>query len=146
MTVKGIRVAAVLVMGVGAVTMAGQAVMAQASQQVSAQIIQPDQEDEFVKGALHAKTPGLVQPKVTRQIHPKYTPTALRAKIQGEVVLQAIIGVDGRVEKSRVKEPLDPELDVEALRTLDTWQFEPGRLNDAPVRVLVEVVMAFRVR
>ena len=146
MTLMRIRIAGLVLVGVGCVAPAGRTVVAQAGQQVSAQIIPPDQEDEFIKGSVSFKTPGLVQPRVTRQTHPKYPPAALRAKLQGEVKLEAIIGVDGRVEKSRAKEPLDPDLDAEALKTLDTWEFEPGRLNDVPVRVLVEVVMAFQVR
>ena len=145
------RIAAVVVLGagvalVGARTAMAQTLKAQERPKVAAQIIQPDQEDEFTKGALPQKTVGLVAPILRHQTNPKYTPVALRAKIEGDVKLQAVIGVDGRVEKARVKEGLHPELDLEALNALDQWQFEPGRIDGQPARVLIEVVMAFRVR
>jgi TonB family protein len=146
MAVKEIRVASVFVLGLGAALIAADAVMAQAAQTASAQIIAADQEDEFVKGAISFKTPGVTLPAVTRQTNPKYTASTLREKIQGDVKLQVIVGVDGRVEKARIKTGLHPDLDVEALKAIESWSFEPGRMNDAPVRVLVEVEMAFRVR
>ena len=146
MSIKGSRVAAVLLVGIGIVGLAGRALTAQAAPKVAAQIIPPDQEDEFVKGAILPKAPGLVPPKVKRQIDPKYTAAAMRAKVAGDVKLQAIVGIDGRIEKARVKESLDPELDAEALKTLDRWEFEPGKMNGVPVRVLVDVLMTFRIR
>ena len=145
MTARGIRFAAVFVLGIGVAFTAGRAVMAQAAQRATAQIIPSDQEDEFVKGTVSFKVPGVTLPRVTRQTHPKYTPSALKEKIQGLVKLEVVVGVDGSVEKARVKEALHPDLDAEALKTIDAWQFEPGRLNGAPARVLVEVMMEFRV-
>ncbi len=146
MTLRGILIVGVVLVGTGLVGVTGRAVLAQAGPKVAAQIIPADQEDEFIKGAVLAKTPGVVVPKAIRQINPKYTASALRAKIAGDVKIQAVIGVDGRVEKSRVKESLDPELDAEALKALDQWEFEPGRMNGQPARVLIEVEMTFRVR
>ena len=146
MNPRGIRIAAVLLVGLGVLGPAGPALVAQAAPQVAAQIIPPDQEDDFVKGAVNSKAPGLVAPKVTRQIDPKYTVSAMRTKVSGDVKLQAIIGVDGQIEKARVTESLHPELDAEALKTMDQWKFEPGKLNGVPVRVLVEVMMTFRMR
>ena len=60
MTLTGIRIAGVGVLVLGVMGMAGRAVMAQAqtaqgSPKVAAQIIQPDQEDEFAKGAVTIK-------------------------------------------------------------------------------------------
>lgn len=144
MTAREVRVATVFVLGIGVAVAAGPALMAQAPQ-VAAQIIQADQEDEFVKGTVSAKAAGVTAPQVRRQTHPKYTPATLKEKIQGLVKLEVVVGVDGGVEKARVKEALHPELDAEALKTIDAWQFEPGRLDGAPARVLVEVVMEFRV-
>ena len=146
MTVKGIRIAGAGLLALGLVGLAGHGVMAQAGQKVSAQIIPADQEDEFLKGTVSSKTPGVVLPKLKRQVDPKYTAFALRAKVEGDVKLEAIVGVDGMIEKSRVKESLHADLDAEALRTLSQWQFEPGRVNGQPARVLVEVMMTFRVK
>ncbi|MEO6223560.1 MAG: energy transducer TonB [Vicinamibacterales bacterium] len=145
MTLSGIRIAGVVLVGVGVVGLAGRALAAQTAPKVAVQIVPPDQEDEFVKGAVSAKAPGVVPPKVLNQTDPKYTVNAMRARIEGSVKIQAIVGLKGRIEKSRVKEPLHPDLDAEALRTLDSWEFEPGRVNGQPARVLIEVDMMFRI-
>ncbi len=144
MTLSGICVASVVLVGLSVVG-TGRALAAQSAPTVDSQIIQPDQEDTFLTGTVLLKAPGLVAPRLTKQFDPKYTVGALRAKIEGDVKIQAIVGVNGRVEKARMKESLDPDLDAEALRTLDKWEFEPGTMNGVPVRVVVEVVMAFRI-
>ncbi len=100
---------------------------------------------EFAKGAPTVGTPGLTAPKVLTSSNPKYTPDELRAKTEGTVVLHAIIGTDGRVERSQVWRSLNSALDAQALEALSTWVFAPGRLNDAPTRVAVEVQMSFKV-
>ena len=146
MTLNGIRIAGIVLVGIGIAGVAGRAVMAQAGQKVTAQIIPADQEDKFLEGAVSAKAPGVVMPKVLRQVDPKYTVDALRARIEGDVKLEAIVDLKGKIEKSRVKESLDPELDAEAMKALKQWQFEPGRVNGQPARILVEIEMTFRVK
>jgi TonB family protein len=138
------RNVALLTVGMALALGASHIVTAQGQQAVAAQIIQPDQEDEFLKGTVPLKTVGLKEPKIKKQTGPKYTPEAMKLGIQGSVILEAVIGVDGRVEKVRVKEKLHPELDREAIDTLKAWQFEPARLYLEPVRVMVEVHMAFQ--
>lgn len=145
MTLRGIRIAGVVLFGIGVAGLTARAVVAQSGQTVAAQIVTADQEDPFARGAVTVKTPGVVMPKLKKSTHPKYTPEALRAKIAGDVTVEAIVGVDGRVEKARIKESLDPALDAQALRALDEWAFEPGLMNGAPARVLVEVRLTFRI-
>jgi protein TonB len=125
----------------------GAVALAQAQQKASAQIIEAGRAalQEFAKGVPTAGTPGLTAPKVLKSPNPKYTPDELRAKTEGTVVLHAIIGTDGRVERSQVWRSLNSALDAQALDALSTWVFAPGRLNDAPTRVAVEVQMSFRV-
>ena len=68
----------------------------------------------------------------------------MRAKIEGMVVMHAIVGTDGRIEKSAVWRSLDTELDSQALKALSEWEFEPGQLNGGPTRVAVVVQMQFK--
>jgi TonB family protein len=112
--------------------------------QVRAQAPQAKTLQEFAGTGLHAKTAGVTMPKLLKQVHPKYTAAAMRAKVEGQVRLFAIVGVDGRIERSQVYESLHPDLDAAAISTLAQWQFEPGRLNNTPVRVAVEVQMEFK--
>ena len=108
--------------------------------------VNPD--EEFVRGAYGAtKTPGLVLPRIKHEEKPKYSSEALRRKIQGVVEMDAVIGVDGKVDRVRIVKSLDKEygLDEEALRTARLWTFEPGALNGAPVPVVVVIQLEFRV-
>ena len=143
---RGLRIAALLTVGIGVSLGASHIVTAQGQQTVAAQIIQPDQEDEFLKGTVSTKAPGIMLPKVKKQTDPKYTKAAMDLGVQGDVTLQAIVGVDGKVEKVRVKEGVHPELDRQAIEALKAWQFEPARLYLEPVRAMVEVQMSFLLR
>ena len=106
----------------------------------------PPQEDEFLKGAYAADTTGLVAPKVIREVKPKYTAEAMRAKIQGRVKVQVVVGTDGRVDRARVLESLDKDLglDEAALAAIKQWTFEPGKLNGKAVPVASDLVIEFR--
>ena len=102
---------------------------------------------EFSKGAYAADTPGLVKPKLTKTIEPKYTSQALRAKIAGTVIVEAVVLPDGTVGRARVSQSLDPVygLDAEAVTAALQDEFEPGQLNGQPVPVLVKLTLEFRI-
>lgn len=125
----------------------GTVALAQAQQKASAQIAEgePSPLQEFAKGVPTATTRGVTVPKVLKSSHPKYTPDELRAKTEGTVVLHAVVGTDGRVERSQVWRSLNSALDAQALDALSAWEFVPGRLDGALTRVAIEVEMTFRV-
>lgn len=103
-------------------------------------------EDEFAKGAVRADAPGLVAPKAVKTVAPRYTSDAMRAKIQGTVVLEVVVLEDGTVGRTRIREPLDDQygLDASALEAAAQWEFEPGTLDGKPVAVLMELRLQFR--
>lgn len=74
----------------------------------------------------------------------KYTSNAMRAKVQGLVPVQIIVGADGTVEKARVLQSLHPELDEQALIAAREWTFRAGRLNGQAVAVSTIIVLEFR--
>ena len=65
---------------------------------------------------------------------PVYPPDAKRAKIQGKVVLDAIIGKDGAVEELKV-ESGPKELQQSALNAVRQWTYKPYLLNGDPIEV-----------
>ena len=79
-------------------------------------------------------------------MRPTYTADALRNRIQGSVILEAIVRRDGQADAIRVIRSLDPELDAQAIQALRQWRFRPGRLGDTLVDVLVSVVIDFTIR
>lgn len=92
--------------------------------------------------------PGVTAPEIVREEKPKYTPGAMDAKIQGLVVMEAVIERDGTVGEVRVKKSLDRTygLDDEAVRALKGWRFRPGKKDGVAVPVFVEVEMTFSLR
>ena len=90
-----------------------------------------------------AVPPGLLQP-----VDPKYTTDAMRAKVQGEVTLEVMVGADGTVKDVRVIKSLDRVygLDQEALKTARQWRFKPATYQGKPVPFLVIIVMTFSLR
>jgi protein TonB len=131
----------------GGVLVAGMTGMLGAQTTVPAvSVAKPAQADDFLKGAYTADTPGLVAPKVKKFVVPKYTPDAMRAKLQGRVKVQVVVAADGTVDRARVIESLDKAtgLDDQAVAAVKQWTFEAGRLNDKPVSVAVEAYLDFR--
>lgn len=94
---------------------------------------------------LTERSAGVTRPKTLLSPAPRYTPSAQRARVEGTVELFALVGRDGKVARSQVAQALHPDLDAEALRTLALWQFEPGRLNGAPIPMAIIVRMEFRI-
>ncbi len=80
--------------------------------------------------------------------NPKYTQDAMRAQIQGGVVMTCIVQVDGRCTDVDVVESLDLRygLDSQAQIALRQWRFEPGTRLGEPVPVQVTVEMTFTLR
>ena len=76
--------------------------------------------------------------------NPEYSKEARKAKVEGAVVLGAIVDVDGHPHDIHVVRNLGHGLDEQAIETLKQWTFEPGKSEGVPVPVLVNVQMSFR--
>jgi TonB family protein len=74
---------------------------------------------------------------------PKYPPDLIKAHVQGEVVLYAIIRKDGSVDSIQVVRSLDPELDRNAIAALAKWKFRPGTRAGVPVDLEAVVHVPF---
>jgi protein TonB len=87
-------------------------------------------------------------PRLDKEFKPKYTAAAMRARVQGNIAMEAVVLADGTVGEVRVTRSLDREygLDDEAVRTLKKWLFKPGTRDGVAVPVLVEVEMTFTLR
>jgi protein TonB len=91
---------------------------------------------------------GIVLPRPSKQVPPRYTAEALRRRIQGPVLVTAVVEVDGRVGQVDVVQSLDPEfgLDNEALIAARQWRFEPGTQAGKAVPVLVSMELFFTLK
>jgi periplasmic protein TonB len=91
---------------------------------------------------------GVTEPKLIREVKPQYTADAMRAKVQGEVEIEAVVNPDGSVDRIRITRSLDRTfgLDEKAIEAVRQWRFVPGMLKGQPVPVRVSVVLDFTLR
>ena len=93
---------------------------------------------------------GVSSPRPVKKVSAQYTEEARRAKIEGVVVLNAVVLSDGSVGDVSVERSLDTELglDQAAVAAAKQWTFEPGiRASDKkPVAVRVTIEMAFHLK
>lgn len=101
---------------------------------------------EFGKGAYRADAPGLVKPRLLKQVPPNYPSVARNASVAGDVEIEAVVGPDGKVGDLRIVKSLDTRfgLDQEAIRVAKLWIFEPARKDGFPVPVIVTIVVSFK--
>ena len=109
--------------------------------------VQRSAEDvEFLQGAYLSTDTGVIVPVATRSVTPKYTSEAMRAKLQGVVVIQAVVAANGTVERARVTQSLDTQmgLDDAAVAAAKSWLFKPGTKDGKAVPVAVTLTLEFR--
>lgn len=91
---------------------------------------------------------GVTLPEILQEVKPAYTSDAMRAKVQGNVLLECIVRQDGNTSDCRVVRSLDPTfgLDQEAVRAARQWRFKPGTRFGQPVAVLITIELTFTLR
>ena len=83
-------------------------------------------------------------PVLKKKIEAKYTPDARDNRIAGVVILEIVVGKDGRTRDIRVLKGLPFGLDKAAVEAVKQWEFEPGTLQGKPVDVIYTVTVNFR--
>ena len=99
-------------------------------------------------GGAYRPGSGIELPRLLREVKPQYTADAMRAKVQGTVVLECIVLPDGTVGDIHVTRSLDGVfgLDQEAIKAAKQWRFVPGMKQGQPVSVVISIEMEFTLR
>jgi len=92
---------------------------------------------------VYAPGNGVSMPRPIYTPEPEFSEEARRVKLQGEVTLLAIIGVDGRPRSLTVARSLGMGLDEKALAAVTTWRFEPAKKDGHPVAVQMNIIVNF---
>jgi periplasmic protein TonB len=85
---------------------------------------------------------GVVSGLKVRDVKPNYPPLARQARIQGTVVLHAVIGKDGSIQNLTLISG-HPMLAPAAIDAVKQWKYRPYLLNGEPVEVDTEVQVNF---
>jgi protein TonB len=91
-----------------------------------------------------AINPKMRPPVLIRKVRPEYTDKALKAGIEGAVLLQALIGTDGKAHNIIVVRSLGYGLDDKAVECLRQWRFRPGTRDGFPVSSSQTIELVFR--
>ncbi|HUK26027.1 MAG TPA: energy transducer TonB [Terriglobales bacterium] len=110
----------------------------------------------IISSTSHLNVPKLVKPTPQRirisqgvtagllvhKIEPIYPTLARQARIQGQVLLSAIISKEGAIENLQVVRG-HPMLVPAAIEAVKQWRYRPYLLNGQPVEVETEIIVTF---
>jgi protein TonB len=85
---------------------------------------------------------GVAQGLLVRQVAPRYPQQAVQAHVEGTVVLQAVIGKDGRVQNVHALSG-NPMLIPAAIDAVSRWRYKPYQLNGEPVEADTQINVKF---
>jgi protein TonB len=89
---------------------------------------------------------GIDPPTLLREVKPDYTDDARVRQLEGEVVLEIVVRRDGSVGDLKILRGLGGGLNDRAIQAVRQWRFSPARRKGAPVDVVVEVAVEFKLR
>jgi protein TonB len=85
---------------------------------------------------------GIKEPRRVSGLPPEYPLIARSARVQGVVILEAVIDEHGEVGRIKVLRSV-PLLDQAAITAVQQWRYTPTLLNGAPVSVLMTITVNF---
>ena len=134
---RGIALGACVVLGVAAATSAVA---------LRVGVDQTGSSDKAAAKGVPTSVPAQVmQDNLITRVNPVYPPEAKAAKIQGRVVLEAVIGVDGHVENLKVVSG-PKELQQSSLDAVRQWVYKPYMVNGNPVEVTTDINVNYKLQ
>jgi len=84
-------------------------------------------------------------PVAITKVDPAYPQDLMHDRVEGTVVLYAVIRADGSVGEVKVLEGFDERLNENARKALEQWRFRPGTKDGMPVDIEAVVRVPFKV-
>ena len=88
------------------------------------------------------RTSTILEGSLIRRVQPTYPPMARNVRVQGAVVLAAIIGKDGAIENLRLMSG-HPMLVPAAIAAVSQWRYRPYILNGEAIEVETQITVNF---
>jgi periplasmic protein TonB len=99
-----------------------------------------------VRPSAPVRVSSLIKPPVkVRDVSPVYPEAARLARVEGLVVIEAVIGPTGDVQEAKILRS-KPLLDEAALAAVRQWKYTPTLLSGVPVPVIMTVTVNFSLR
>jgi protein TonB len=80
------------------------------------------------------------------RVEPVYPPAAVAARLQGIVILEALVDREGMVTGVKVLRSAGPILDRQALAAVSQWRYSPLVRNGQRERFVLTVTLSFSVQ
>ncbi len=106
------------------------------------EVVEPGKNGEPV-GVLHKIGPGTTAPKPKYTPEPDYSDAARKERYQGMLVMGIIVNETGKVQEPKLIRPLGMGLDEKAISKVLTWKFDPAKMDDKPVPVILRIEVSF---
>ena len=84
------------------------------------------------------------EPVELTRVQPTYPEEARKNRVQGRVVLEAVIDEKGNVTKVEAIESPDPTLTDAAIEAVKKWTYKPATKKGKPVKVIMTVTVSFK--
>jgi len=81
--------------------------------------------------------------RTLRKVPPQYPAPARAARISGDVVLECVVGTDGRILEVKVKSG-NPLLVRAAVDAVWQWAYEPSQLKGMPIEIVTNITVSFK--
>jgi periplasmic protein TonB len=91
-------------------------------------------------------TPDVSSPVLIRRVEPEYPPVAIRSRLQGIVILEAVITKSGDVEQIKTLRADYPYFEKAAKDAVRQWKYKPATVEGRPVTVYFNVTVTFKMR
>jgi TonB family protein len=82
-------------------------------------------------------------PRVIFNPEPNYPQEARKGHAAGTIIIEMIVGRDGRPRDVKVNRGISPELDQAAVDAAEKWRFQPGTKEGKPVSIKISVEFDF---
>jgi TonB family protein len=86
---------------------------------------------------------GQVPPRIISRRPPIYPFQMRQSGIRGEVLIEFLVDIEGRVRNPKIVKMLNPAFNAAALDAVRGWRFEPARVNGVPVNTVTQCSIAF---
>lgn len=83
-------------------------------------------------------------PRKLKDVRPRFKQAWADNNQEGTVLLQALIGTDGRVKNVEVVSPVQADMEEEAIAAVSLWEFTPTYLNCQAIDVRMFVTVSFK--
>lgn len=83
------------------------------------------------------------KPIMKKQTRPIYPDFAVKAGIEGQVMIKVTINGKGKVIDAKIIKSV-PALDAAALKAVQTWTFQPGKIDGKAVNVNMIIPVQFK--